>query len=334
MPTELARFGLRAAFAVWCSLCCGYGPLRADEISADPPSTATEDETQLYKEISQVRPGSSAGTIRRQAIESLPLDRLSGDSVRKVEGVLKNISLFRRLPTLTCEADPEIYHYFLQNPDIAVSTWRALDISTFTLEPVAPGVYQADAGDGSTGRIELLHRSADETLIYITGEFRSPVTARAIEARAVMRLQSTFFTEADGRTFCTHRGDMFVEFPSQTVETVARVIAPFSHVIADRNFKQLTLYVNLMSKAMARNPAWVVALTRKMTDIDPQRRAELIKFSQQAAVVETARNARDMSLDQAVAPWKLAKPTPIDEPPAPAKRPRAMSILPSKAAPR
>lgn len=179
--------------------------------------------------VNTVKAGSSTMASKKLALQELQLDRLSDDSRSKAELVLKNLGMFRRLPTLSFEADPDVYEYFLRNPDVAVATWRAMEISKFNLQAVDPNRYQADAGDGSVGQIELCYHTPEDTLIHCDGAFKSPLLPKPIVARSLMRLQTSFTKEADGRVIGTHSGDVFVEFPSQAVETVAKVISPISH---------------------------------------------------------------------------------------------------------
>ncbi|HEY0984885.1 hypothetical protein [Schlesneria sp.] len=237
------------------------------------------DENTAYPGLTIVKNGSSSSAIRKQAIADLGLDRLSVNSQRKSQSLLKNVGMFRRLPTISFECDPAVYEYFLKNPDVAVATWRAMDISQFQLQPSGPDQYHADAGDGSVGELELLLHTSSDTMIHCDGAFKSPLLPKPILARSLMRVQTSFAKEQDGRIIGTHSGDVFVEFPSQAIETAARVIAPVSHSIADRNFKQMTLYVHLMSQAMVKNPGWVEHIGNKLEGISEARKREFLEVS-------------------------------------------------------
>ena len=263
---------------------------------------AESDESFQSMGVNTLKTGSSTTAVRKQAIHDLPLDRLSDDSRTKAESVLKNLGLFRRLPTLSFEVDPEVYDYFLRNPDVAVGTWRAMDISKFKLLEVEPNRYQADAGDGSVGQVELFYHTPEDTLIHCDGAFKSPLLPRPIVARSLMRLQTTFAKEADGRIIGTHSGDVFVEFPSQAVETVAKVISPVSHTIADRNFKQMTLFAHLMSQAMARHPGWIEVIGNKLDGISAERKSEFMEVSARSHAMSRKR------LNAATTPALLLSP--------------------------
>ena len=225
-------------------------------------------------------PGLSGTTaVRKQSIADLRLDRLTEDAQQKSQSLLKNLGMYRRLPTISFECDPNVYDYFLRNPDVAVATWRAMDISQFQLQESGENQYHADAGDGSVGDVELYLHTPTDTIIHCDGAFKSPLLPKPIIARSLMRLQTSFVKEQDGRIIGTHYGDVFVEFPSQAVEAAARVIAPVSHSIADRNFKQMTLFVHLMSQAMVKHPGWVEQTGNKLDGISKQRKQEFLEVS-------------------------------------------------------
>lgn len=238
--------------------------------------TELEDHGQ-YPGLTIVRPGVSSKVIRKQAITGLGVERLSPEAQTKSASVLKNIGMFRRLPTISFECDPDVYAYFLKNPDVAVSTWRAMEISQFQLHETTTNLYRADAGDGSVGNVELFLRTPTETLIHCDGAFKSPLLPKPIIARSLMRVQTSFSREADGRIIATHSGDVFVEFPSTAVEAVAKVISPVSHTIADRNFKQMTLFVHLMSQAMSRHPGWIQQIGNKLEGVTADKKIEFLE---------------------------------------------------------
>jgi hypothetical protein len=258
----------------------GLAQLNSRPVAREAVAKETEhEEKSQYPGLTFVKPGTSTSAVRKQSIAELGLDRLSDAAQQKSQALLKNLGMYRRLPTISFECDPNVYDYFLRNPDVAVATWRAMDISQFQLQETGENQYHADAGDGSVGEVELyLHTPAD-TIIHCDGAFKSPLLPKPIIARSLMRLQTSFVKELDGRIIGTHTGDVFVEFPSQAVEAAARVIAPVSHSIADRNFKQMTLFVHLMSQAMVKQPGWVEQTGNKLDGISKPRKLEFLEVS-------------------------------------------------------
>lgn len=258
-------------------------------------------------EVEVVTAGSSVAAARKKALGDLPLDKVAAEFRPKVEDITKNISLFRRMPTLRFVSEPEVYNFFLAHPDVAVSIWRVMEISTFEMWQIGPVNFEADSHDGSTGAIELLHSSPERQLVFCEGSFKSPLLPRPIKARALLHLQPTFQKAADGQTTVTHSLDMFVSFPSQPVDITAKLISPVSHAMADRNFREVSLWVAMMNVAMVQQPGLIEQLAGKMQGVLEVRRGQLLKLALDANLAARRRElqrqagSREVSLEEVMA---------------------------------
>lgn len=237
------------------------------------------DDSQSSPDVEITEEGTSAAAARKTALAELPIRHLAGKQRQLANEVLKDLSLFRRLPTVRFESDPDVYLFFATHPDVAVSIWRAMDISKFQMWQTGPDSYEADAGDGSLGVVEVLHRGRESNLIYCKGIYKSPLLIKPIEATTLIHLQTRYSRDARGRTFVTHHADLFVTLPSYTVETAARLISPVSNLIADRNFREISLFVQMMSLAMENQPGWVEQLTDRLEGVLPRRKPQLLKLT-------------------------------------------------------
>ena len=224
--------------------------------------------------------------------------------------------MFRRLPNIQIDADPAVYRYFTHNPEAAVSIWRRLGVSKFKLTETSHGVWHADAGDGSVGTIEVLHRSNNAQLLLCKGSYKSPLLTKTLQAQAVMHLRHVGVvaeSDPDGPAQVLHDLDLFVMFPSQTVDTVAKVIAPVSHMLADRNFRELSMFVRFMHVAMQRQPGWVEQLAGQLDGVTPDQKVELLKVSAKVFVSRRRRDANvpdvtQTGLESVVAPYRSVVP--------------------------
>lgn len=318
-----------ALFWTACAFVLILSPV--DRARAESPVPAAEAAPQvvgtamLPRLLNGDRGASSSSTAKQAAMAELPLDKVGPNQQRQIRDVLSSVSLFRRMPTLTFEVDPDVYLYFTKNPDVVVSIWHAMEISKFQLQAADETRYEADAGDGSKGTVHVLFRDAEQTLVLCDGVYTSPLLVRPIQARALLHLQTGFLREADGRTFAVHRSALFVSLPSQTVEAAARLISPISNLIADRNFKQITTFVQMMNLAMCRQPGWVEGVAYKM-DIPEEKRSEFLKLAAHAYVVVRKRELAaggdsDVTLDEILDPLRtaVAEPLPASDaiPPSP-----------------
>jgi hypothetical protein len=300
-----------AALGVTCCLMVGLNSAQAQLL----PATQPEVEAIPDLKVDVIRKGTSSRQVVHDAEQQLPLRELAADKRQAVDEILQNRSMFRRLPTVAIEGDSRVYDHFTANPESAVGIWRVLEISQFQMKQTSPMEWFGDAGDGSSGTIEVLYRSPTQHLLLCSGQYKNPLVATPIKARALMHLRTNSTGEVDGEKRIVHDLDLFVMFPSQAVETVARVISPVSNVIADRNFRELSLFVRFMTVAMQRQPGWVERMTQRIDGISPKQREELLKITARVFVdarrAEEAENIRQTGLEQAVGPFRLP-PTPIE----------------------
>ncbi|GIT30470.1 MAG: hypothetical protein Ct9H300mP1_25160 [Planctomycetaceae bacterium] len=47
----------------------------------------------------------------------------------------------------------------------------------------------------------------------------------------------------------THQAALFLAFPQQSVRNVAKLISPVTNMIADRNFRDISLFLRMMQVA-------------------------------------------------------------------------------------
>ncbi len=232
-----------------------------------------------YPQALEVLPGSSSRQTRQTAIDALGLKTLAPAHREQAELVLGSVSLFRRLSTYSCQVDPRVHQFFTQYPDVAVSIWRAMGVSSMEMRQTGPDEYEIETADGTIGTVTRLRQTADSSLILCSGLFKSPYLAKPIESRALMHLHTKFDQDAQGRPQVTYQADLFVCFPSQGVETVARLISPISNVIMDRNFEEISLFLQVMGQAMSRQPGWIEHMAVRLDGILPGRSDELLKLT-------------------------------------------------------
>ena len=233
--------------------------------------------------------GSSDSASRKGAIAAMPLDQLPVEHRQKISSLLKSTSYYRRLPSVTFIVDPDAYHYFVNHPDVAVSIWRAMNISKLQMWQTAKTEFEADTGDGSVGALEILHSDKEKCLVTCDGQYKSPLFSKPISAKSVLLLQTSFAKQADGTFQVTHRADLFVVFPSQTIDVVARIFSPLTVKMTDRTFTEVSLFLKMMSAAMARRPDWVEQISEKMDGVPDLRKEQLNSLSQKMFAATLAR---------------------------------------------
>jgi hypothetical protein len=239
--------------------------------------------------------GASDSASRKAAIAAIPVDQLSPEHRQKVSSLLKSVSYYRHLPKVTFPVEPEVYNYFLAHPDVAVSIWRAMKISKLQMWQTGKTEYEADAGDGSVGALEVLHHGPEKNLIVCDGLYKSPLFSKPISAKSMLFLQTSFEKQPDGTILVSHRADLFVTFPSQTIDVVARIFSPLTVKMTDRTFTEISLFLKMMSISMTHRPDWVEQVTEKMDGVPEVRKEQVMNLSTQ---LYTAARARELEQDR------------------------------------
>jgi hypothetical protein len=269
---------------------------------------------EFNKRVRVLKKGTSSRSSRRAALALLPLDKLKEAEQQRAFAVLRSASMFRELPLLECDVEPEVYNYFARHPDVAVSVWRAMKISVFQMSQTGPTSYDVNSGDGTTGKVDVLYQSDEESLIICSGVFKNPLILKPINATGLFHLRTTMKRQKDGTSVATHQGRMYVAFPSQAVSTIAKVISPISNIIIDRNFREVSLFLHMMSMAMQRQPGWVEHVSEKLDGVPAKRREELLQLTAQMYVdarkrklVAAGGRADDIDIDTLFPPTVLPK---------------------------
>ncbi len=280
--TRRKAVGVRAALGICVVFFCGTVAVRA---------VAAEDASEnLDQNVRVLKKGTSSRASRKAAIDALPLDKLSDEHRKLALSVIESTSVFRDLPTLEFEVEPAVYEFFRMHPDVAVSIWRAMEISQFQMWQTAREQYEADAGDGSTGVLTVLFVGGPHSIVLCEGVYKSPFLAKPIKATALLHIESMYEQRADKKIYARHGGHLFVNFPSQTVDTAAKLISPVSNLIIDRNFHEVSLFLHMMSLAMARQPGWVEHIAGKLEGVLEVRKSQLLDVT---AKVYVDANKRD-----------------------------------------
>ncbi len=259
-------------------------------------STGKNSQSDNHYPIELDAKGTSESAAKKAAIAAMPLDQLSAENRQKVEKLIKSVSFYRRLPKVTFTVEPDVYNYFVAHPDVAVSIWRAMKISKLKMWQTGRFDYEADTGDGSVGTLEVLHNGGEKHLAVCDGMYKTQLFTKPIEAKSLVFLQASFAKQPDGTVLVTHRADLFVTFPSTTIDVVAKIFSPLTVKMTDRTFTEISLFLKMMSTAMCRRPDWVEHITEKMDGVADVRKEQVLELSNQMFTIAQNRELEQMGL--------------------------------------
>jgi hypothetical protein len=251
---------------VWCGVATIVAPA-----AAEPPSDA-----------------SSSKASRAEALQAIPWQQLTEIERQNVQAVIKDATIYRRLPTRVIDCDPDLFTFLLRHPDVVVDVWRLMGVSSVTLDRVERATFHGSDGAGTTGDISYLFASwgpnaKNRAVIYADGAYEGKPFTSPLRAQSVLVLQSAAVKETNGRHYITVRLDSFIRVEQKGVDIIARTIQPWINKTADRNLIETLGFVSTFSRTAERNPQGMQRLAARLQRIDEPTRDELVNLCYRTA---------------------------------------------------
>jgi hypothetical protein len=227
--------------------------------------------------------GTNSAAARKDALETLPMDKLDQAGQAKVRNVLANVTIFRRLPVQVIDCDPDIYLFAVRHPDAIVSIWETLKLSQLKLRQADDNTFRAVETDGTTVSFEYLYQSHDTHIIYAEGTYTGALLQRSVKGSCLVILRTGYVRGTDGRYFITSRIDSFLNVEPGAIEIVTKTIQPLAGRVADNNFIQTIAFLGSLSRTAEVNHEGVQRLAARLEHVRPEVREELAALASRVA---------------------------------------------------
>jgi len=221
----------------------------------------------------------TSDSARRDALRSIPFDKLSADDRAKVDAVLSNVSVFRRMPIRVVDCDPEFYLFLVRHPDVVVNIWEMFKISRLRLRETGDGQFRVTESAGATATIRFVYRNHDTHVIYGEGVYQGPLLARPVKGRGVLVLKTGYVRETNGRYYITSRLDSFLSIEPAGAELVTKTVSPVLGKTVDNNFIQTLAFVGSLSRTAEVNSRGVQRLGEQLTHVQPDVRTRFVELA-------------------------------------------------------
>ncbi len=235
--------------------------------------------------------GSNNRQVRDEAMRAIPLDKLPEDLRPKVASVLKNTSIFRRVPVQVIDCDPDLYLFLARHPEVVVNIWQLMGISRVSLVRTGANSYQGNDGSGTTGTVTLCYSNHDTQVVYAEGSYEGPMFSRPLRAQCVLVLRAGYIQETNGRYYITNRLDAFIHIDHAGLELIAKTFNPLVNKTVDINFRETIAFVGTVSRTAEANPPGMQRLSAKLTSTEPAIRDEFARISSDVSVKNAEREA-------------------------------------------
>ncbi|GHT42516.1 hypothetical protein FACS189443_5610 [Planctomycetales bacterium] len=193
----------------------------------------------------------------RESLKKLPWDEISAVDKLKIKRIVSKSPVFRKMPKQTIYADPEMYLFLLEHPDIVVSFWQHFGATQMKLKEKSKGKYYLEETAGTKANIEVLYQSPALCVAYAKGEYRGPFFARPCSGEVLLILRSKAVRDIGNEPMLECELDSFVAIDNFGADMLAKLFFQSLGKIADDNFEQTVMFVSQVSRAAQRNPEGV-----------------------------------------------------------------------------
>ena len=282
------------AITVWLGLTAGVARSTA---AATSPSSRSAHASTLE--------ATTSNAARRDAVRSIPFDKLSPEARAKVDAVLSNVTVFRRMPVRVVDCDPDFYVFLVRHPDVVVNIWELFKISQIKLRETSPGRFHVAETEGAAASIAYIYSSRNLHVIYGEGTYQGPLLTKPVRGRGVLILKSGYMREPNGRCYIASRLDSFLTIEPFGAELVTKTMSPLLGKTVDNNFVQTVAFIGSLSRTAEVNGRGVKHLGEKLNHVEPDVRDEFVELAtsmpkkpaktakEKAATTEAARQSSD-----------------------------------------
>jgi len=230
------------------------------------PKTTAADKSQHRSSILEA---STSEASRRSAVASIPFEKLDDQARAKVQAVLSNISVYRRMPVRVVDCDPDLYLFLVRHPDVVVNIWEVLKLSKMKLSELDANRFQVTEPNSTSVTLEFLYQSHDIHLVYAEGTYNGPLLSQPVKGSCLMVLRTGYVRETDGRHYVTTRLDSFLNVEHMGAELLAKLFQPLTGKIADANFCQTVAFAGSLSRTAELNSSGVRRLAGRLEHVQP-----------------------------------------------------------------
>lgn len=235
-------------------------------------------------------PVSDRGTRQYVSSELQALSGLSEDDALRLQSVLRNITVFRRLPVYQVESDKSMVMFMVNHPDAVVNIWEKMGISQISVRERGDGLYEVSDIAGTSGWMKRLWVGENGILYYLEGSYSGPLLKNNIRGKALVLARFSSTQNAEGTEIVTCYVDTFLSLDQKSADLSVRLLFPMLGKVADNNLEQALAFVRWYSDGCKSSPAMLSSYAMELKNIRLETRQGLARQTQLMALRNNGAN--------------------------------------------
>jgi hypothetical protein len=199
---------------------------------------------------------------QQQAAALVPMDLIPTAHRGKVSQVLARPTIYTRGPLETFECRPELYRWFLDNPDRTAVAWRRLGAKCLDIERRGKNLFGWTDAQGSDVTWTALHSGPNVRVWFAEGQVKPGTLFPMVPVQCVVVLRHSILKQEKDGALMQHQADVFAFTDSKTATVVTRMLGPSVPKMARQGAGQLQMFFGAMAWYCHENPDRVEVLLR------------------------------------------------------------------------
>lgn len=199
---------------------------------------------------------------RLQAAALVPLDRLAPAYRDRVSQVLAKPTIYTRGAQESFEADPDLYHWLLNNPDRAVVAWKRLGAKCVDIQRRGPNQFGWSDTQGSEVVWTAIHVGPNVHVWFAEGQVKPGPLFPLVPVQCVAIIRHGILKQNEDGATMQHQADVFAYSDSKTAALVTRMLGPSVPRLAKQGVGQLQMFFGALAWYCHEHPDRVDKLLR------------------------------------------------------------------------
>jgi hypothetical protein len=193
----------------------------------------------------------------------IPMQIVASADREAVKYVFDNTTLSAKSQPDLFTANSDVYMFFLDHPDRAVSAWRDIGAKCVDIHPRPNKQFAYTDDKGSEIVWRAVVRRGDMRVWYAEGKVKASPLPALVPLKAVAIIRHGEITNPDGTVSLVQRTEMYIHTDSVAVSALMKVMGPQAERYADQGLDMFQTFFSRMSTYMSRDPEYLRALVRQ-----------------------------------------------------------------------
>ena len=220
-------------------------------------------------------------SAREQSAAAIPWTKLTTEARDKLQGVVKNSSVFHQSPIQKTPCDHNVYLHLIRYPELVVNMWELMGVSKLRMDRQQDYLIDIDDGYGTQSQLELVYGNKNLHIFYAEGAYKGSIIPTTGKGRVVLILETSKSMQGQ-QPVISHRLNLFIQFDKSANKLVVKTLQGIFLKMVDMNFAETTKFIGQIDDIIQDNPDGMKRLSGRLTRVQTPIRQQFNKLIERA----------------------------------------------------